>query len=336
MHSWLEWLLLDLCFAGAFFCAGSETGFVSWNPLKIAHQARIGNRLAVLGQFLNRHKERLLAALLVGNNVCVVGLTLVFSGMWHKIQTAVSMPLPGATLAEPFLLTPLLVLLGEMLPKSLYRIYSYRLTVRTVPFMVGLYWLTAPLTWLYGILLQLTKTEPLSGESFVTKKREEMVLVASEGARRGLLLESVTAFMQNVLLSRTTPVKAYQCSPAVLHVDVSDNCGDTVQMLRSWRADEIPAFDGGKPVGYIRTIELLQAPPAAALRSLVRPCVICIHEGESLECLAHSATSESRFFLVGHPNDTERMACDKTAFFSIHYRVEENRGRRLASFVQHA
>ena len=78
--------VLLFCFAGQFLFAGSETGFVSWNTLKVSHRAGEGGLLARWAVFLMNRRDALLAAVLIGNNIFIVGSTLAFLDIFERLS----------------------------------------------------------------------------------------------------------------------------------------------------------------------------------------------------------------------------------------------------------
>lgn len=191
---------LLICFVGSSLFAGAETGFVSWNPLKISHRAVLGDIIARWADFLMHHKDRLLSAVLIGNNICIIGASLAFERFLESADHFFSLELSSIPSAESLMLTPLMVLFGEMLPKSLFRLYPFRLTMRMTPLLVALYYMTLPFTWIFShITGLLRKTRKAEGITYMAKVREEMVLVAQEGSKSGTLFRSADKFIQNLM-----------------------------------------------------------------------------------------------------------------------------------------
>ena len=92
------------------FFSGSEMALVSCDRIKIRHQAGEGSRGAQVAQQLLERPDRFLATTLVGTNLCLVTnsavaalLCLYFLGEGREYYATV-------------LLTPLVLLLGEMVP----------------------------------------------------------------------------------------------------------------------------------------------------------------------------------------------------------------------------
>lgn len=201
-------LVLLICLIGSFFFSGAESGFVSCNPIKVRHKAESGDFFAKWALYLMNYKDRLLSTILIANNICNIGATLSFLIVYEIIDQFIFLDLAQVPSPESWFLTPLLVLFGEMLPKSLFRIYSLKLTLKAIPLLMICYFLTLPFTWLFSNILNLFRKEPTGfEESFKAKVREEMVLVALEGSKRGTLIDSADILINNVLKLKDKTIK---------------------------------------------------------------------------------------------------------------------------------
>ena len=138
--NWTLIILIALLFS-AFF-SGMEVAFVSSNKVRAELDMKRRGLLArILGQFYG-HEEMFISTMLVGNNIAVVvcGMGMaallepVIAGVWDQAAFVVTMQI---------LLSALLILLvGEFLPKTLFRI-DPNATMRFF----------SPLVWLFYVVL---------------------------------------------------------------------------------------------------------------------------------------------------------------------------------------
>jgi len=134
--------LIVACIVLQGFFSGSEMALVSADRVRIrAEQESGGRSVRLLGRFLE-DPERILTTTLIGTNLCVVSGTTLFAALLHKVLPMVPQE-PGADghnveLYTVLMLAPLLLLFGELIPKSVYRRYSGRIA----PVVIH------PLTWL--------------------------------------------------------------------------------------------------------------------------------------------------------------------------------------------
>lgn len=248
---------------GSFFFSGSETGFVSWNPIKVGHRAAAGSIIAKWSLYLLNHKDQVLSTVLICNNLCNIGASLSFVIVFNSLDKLVPVDLGRIPSPESWILTPVMVLFGEVLPKTLFRTYPFRLTLKIIPVLLVFYFISHPFTWFFSKVLNLFRKEPPGfEESFRTKVREEMVLVALEGTKRGTLFESADVFINNVLKLKDKtisdvmiPIKEYTGRQFSL-TEKQLRRGERPQLPDS---DEIVIFDDkeNRPVGTIAVADLV-------------------------------------------------------------------------------
>lgn len=198
---YLDLLLLGIGIAGSIFFSGAETGFITWNVLKVKHRALAGDIVARWGLYLVGRRDQLISAILIGNNIANIGTSLAFVALIDALLPSLPPFFARIPSPESWILTPLLLLLGEMLPKSLFRIYPFRLTIRVIPFMMVFYFITYPVTSLFSLVVDIKrKKKPQKSSSFAARVREEIVLIASEGSKTGSLFRSADQFIEAVML----------------------------------------------------------------------------------------------------------------------------------------
>ena len=125
------------------FFSGSELALVSADKVEIrAKRATGGRTVRMLARFLE-DPERILTTTLIGTNICTVSSTTVFGLMLVGILGEGAEERAG--LLTVLLLWPVMLVLAEMVPKSVYQRYSARLA----PLVIH------PLTWLSYLLFPL-------------------------------------------------------------------------------------------------------------------------------------------------------------------------------------
>ena len=297
---------------GAFFFAGVETGFVSWNPLKVSFRARQGNVNARWALHLLNNKERVLSTVLIGNNTCVVIASLSFLYLFIRLNQLVTINLDIIPSPETWFLSPVLVIFSEMLPKSLFRIYSFRLTMRSIPILIVLYWVTLPVTWIFSLLGKLFQKKLEKGEAFITNVRKEMVLLAQEGSKRGTLFEYATIFIDNILKlkyktvgsitqSESRFLKETDSDTSKEHViNVTDNVLDICQGEYFADRDNTLVFDknGQKAVGWITLLDIAKAENKTKIGVIIRPLPEIDKDTSLLRCFSREVNFLNPYYRI--------------------------------------
>lgn len=186
-------LLLALMFS-AFF-SGVETGLISLNRIALRRKEEKGDRRAIILGKLLENPERLLATILVGNNLVNVTATLLFLLLASRIWGP-----ERAKLLTPLLLTPLLLILGEIVPKTLFRHKADTLTPFFARLLQGVHRLLSPSV---TILTNVTggMTGFLGGDvkrsPFMT--REDIRLLFVEGEKGGAIEKDERELIHGVI-----------------------------------------------------------------------------------------------------------------------------------------
>ena len=131
----------------AFF-SGSETGLYRVSRTRLVLDGLSGSRAARGLVWLLNHPAIFVATTLVGNNLAnyftslaiVMGVVALFGNG------------SSAELLGPMLMTPIVFVLGELLPKYLFYHAPYRLVSATRPFLLAAAVLFAPISLLLGLL----------------------------------------------------------------------------------------------------------------------------------------------------------------------------------------
>jgi Mg2+/Co2+ transporter CorB len=105
-------IILVLILLNAFFSL-AETALTAASRARMATLEREGNRAAARVNALNDNRERMIGAVLLGANFVTIGASAiaatVFTGLYHEYGPLIS----------TLVLTPLLLIFGEVMPKTL-------------------------------------------------------------------------------------------------------------------------------------------------------------------------------------------------------------------------
>ncbi|GCF93729.1 membrane protein [Enterococcus florum] len=199
-------LLALLLLLSAFF-SSSETAYSSLNRIRIMKLAENGNKRAQIVLSLINDFDRLLSAILIGNNIVNIAsssiATVLFVAYFGNI---------GVTLST-IIMTILVLTFGEIFPKTLAKESpeQYALTfARSLKILVTIFY---PLTLFFsGLKVLLMKLRP-SKETPPSITEDELLILVEEAAQEGsidpddeVLIKSVVAFndleVQKVLVPR--------------------------------------------------------------------------------------------------------------------------------------
>lgn len=121
MNDTLFLLLFATCIILCFFFSGSETGILTADRITLSREEKSGSRSASrLIRFLDR-KDTILATLLIGNNLSNISISALTTSYLSDRFGA------KAPLIAISIVTPTILVFGELIPKALYMAYGNRL-----------------------------------------------------------------------------------------------------------------------------------------------------------------------------------------------------------------
>lgn len=233
-------LVLALLFS-AFFSA-AETAFVSLQRIRVRQMVDRGVRGADRVARLANQLDRLLPAILLGSNLAgtaaaVLGTLIAthyFSG-------------PLAVLVATLAVTTLLLVFGEITPKSIATSHAERLTLafaRPVELLVlVLYPFTAILRW---ISMGIARLFGLATTPLAAVGTEEVAATITLAEEQGSLGGEEARMLRNVLELEETPVREVMVPRTeVVAVAEEETVDDLVKQFREWGFTRLPVYRDG-------------------------------------------------------------------------------------------
>ena len=132
--------LLFLFFSALF--SGTEIAFISASKLRVELKKQKGSRKGGILAGFYEHPARFLGSMLVGNNIALVLFATVMEKLLAPIWAPFSLGPILLLLFNTILLTVIVLIFGEFLPKTLFRLYANDI----------LYFLAYPLRFLLWLL----------------------------------------------------------------------------------------------------------------------------------------------------------------------------------------
>ena len=178
----------------AFFSA-SETAFSSLNQIRVKSRAEDGDPSAKRVLAMSQQYDKLLSTILIGNNI----VNIASASLGTLLFTAHFGPEYGATLST-IVMTVVVLIFGEITPKSLAKEVPERLASAVAPALQLLMTVLTPLNWLFAQWKKLVGRGFHGGEADTITEGELMTMVneaESDGEltdREGRLIRSAIEF----------------------------------------------------------------------------------------------------------------------------------------------
>ncbi len=174
----------------SFFCSISEAVILSVRPSYVATLERKGARGAKSLKRLRGNLDRPLAAILTANTIAH---TVGAAGVGAQSAIVFGNAYVGATSA---ILTLLILVFSEIIPKTLGATYWRQLAPGMAPLIEGLTTLLLPFVWLSE---RLTRLMSRSGATAFTFSRDEIEAMAEIGEKEGLLQAKEQKIVSNLM-----------------------------------------------------------------------------------------------------------------------------------------
>ena len=252
----------------AFF-SGSETGMYRVSRTRLVLDGLSGSRLARGQVWLLNHSEIFIATTLVGNNVAnyITSLAIVMG--------AASLFGGGGTaeLLGPMLMTPLVFVLGELLPKYMFYHAPYRLLKATRPFLLFATVLFVPISLVLGLLGRLLRA--VTGQTpfriSLAMARGDLDQVIRDGHEAGLLAAGQRDLSQSLFEASNQSAVSFGVRPDRLAtVDSPVDVTTAAYEARRHNHPIVLVKRTGRIVGYLRYADLAVRDPQTALRPVIR------------------------------------------------------------------
>ena len=185
-------LMLVLVLMSGYFSA-TETAFSTFNRIRMKNAAENGSKRAALVLKMAEDYDRLLSTILVGNNIVNILLTTIATISFVKWVGEANGPAVSTVVA-----TVVVLVFGEISPKSLAKQYADRFVMATAPLLRLITWVLAPINLIFSLWKKLMSLVFKStGEQAVTE--EELLTIVDEAQQGGSLDEQESEMIHRVI-----------------------------------------------------------------------------------------------------------------------------------------
>ena len=187
------WVALVILVGFSAFFSASETAFSSLNQIRLKSRAEDGDSSAARVLNMAEQYDKLLSTILVGNNIVNIAAASIGTILFTQMLGAER----GATVST-IVLTIIVLIFGEVTPKSLAKEMPEKVATAVSPFLVLLMALMTPLTWLFTQWKKLLGHFVHSGEADTITEGELMTMV-SEAENDGELTDRESELIRSAI-----------------------------------------------------------------------------------------------------------------------------------------
>ena len=187
------WVALVILVGFSAFFSASETAFSSLNQIRLKSRAEDGDSSAARVLAMAEQYDKLLSTILIGNNIVNIAAASICTILFTQMLGAER----GATVST-IVLTIIVLIFGEVTPKSLAKEMPEKVATAVSPFLVLLMSLMTPLTWLFTQWKKLLGHFVHSGEADTITEGELMTMV-SEAENDGELTDRESELIRSAI-----------------------------------------------------------------------------------------------------------------------------------------
>lgn len=266
-------IILAVCIVCEAFFSGAEIALVSADRVKLRHHAEgAGRRGRLVLNFIEDPGE-LISTSLVGTNICVVLSTVVATLAFSTLVPR------HAELLSLAVMTPLVLVFGEIIPKSLFQRYADAVAPRAI-FALWLFRNAVyPIVALGNLLSSLLfRALGLDQQDKASMSREELGLLIKLPSKEGK--DKITPDERR-MVSRLFEFKQTTVEEVMIHLSELSVLPQTASLeqaareIARTRHTRLPVFRQrlDKIVGVVHAFEVLRAGEDDTLEELCRPAI---------------------------------------------------------------
>jgi CBS domain containing-hemolysin-like protein len=275
------------CIIGSAFFSGVETAIISASRIRIRHLAKEGHRNALRLHKYLEEPEPVLAVALVGTNIFnVLSSILAASLVISLLQQRENLGMVVATAV----MTPVLLIFGETLPKTLFYEHANWIALRVVPILRFCLVVFYPLVWVCSLptkmIFLLAPIDREKKNPFVTREELKLLIMDGQGdlnVDEQKMIDHLFRFSETAARSIMVPLSK------VVATDVRGTVADALERIRESGHSRILLYKGRieRFVGHVAVQDIVGLSEDTRLSRLRRPIVFVPESKRISELLLH-------------------------------------------------
>lgn len=236
----------------------SETALMSLSKIRIRHMVEEGVKGAKLVEKLTEDPNRLLGAILIGNNVVNIGASALATTIATKIFGSA-----GAGIATG-VMTILVLIFGEITPKSIAKQKSEKVALRVSKIINIIVKILKPFIGIFtaisSIFIRMFGGDPKASEPFITE--EELRTMVGVSEEEGVLEDVEKEMIFNVFDFADAHVKDVMVQRVdIIAVDLEATYEEVLEIIKTEQFSRIPVYNQtiDDIVGVLNVKDLIMA-----------------------------------------------------------------------------
>ncbi|MDO4534853.1 MAG: hemolysin family protein [Clostridium perfringens] len=232
-------ILIIMLILSGFFSA-SETALLSLSKIRIRHMVEGQVKGAKAVEKLIENPDKFLGAVLLANNVVNIGSASLASSIAAGFFGS------NGVVISTIIMTMLVLLFGEIVPKNLAQQNSEKVALKVVKTITIIVNVCAPIIWtcnkISNVFIRILGGDVNKVEPFITEEEFKTMVVVSE--EEGVLEEEEKELIYNVFEFGDLQVKDIMIQRLdIVGINKDSNYEEILDILRTEQFSRLPVFD---------------------------------------------------------------------------------------------
>lgn len=248
-------VLVVLLILSAFF-SSAETALTTVNKIRLKSLAEEGNKRAKTAIKVTDNSAKMLSAILIGNNVVNISASSLTTTLTAQV-------FDNSYIAYATgLLTLIVLIFGEITPKTMATVHSEKLALRYAPIIYGLMWIFTPIiivvNWLATGVLWILRVDPNAKKNAYTENEIRTIV---EESHEGGEIEAREKTMINNLFDFGDSQAKDVMIPRIdmTFAEVNSTYQEIIDIFRAEKYTRLPVYEEttDNVIGIINVKDLL-------------------------------------------------------------------------------
>ena len=248
-------IIIVICLILSAFFSGTEIAFAKVNRVRISREAENKNKSSKNALFFVERYNETITTILIGNNLVNIAAsslaTIIFVGLY---------PNSGEMIAT-IVITLVVLIFGEILPKTIFASYSYRLSKICSYPMKLFYYLFYPFTFVFQLSLKFFNRFLREHKEEEEVTDDELIEMVDDMEAKGIIDEDIQELVTNAIdFIDVDAVEVMIHRTDVFAFDINDDLDTLLNNKDLLNYSRIPVYRDGfdNIIGILNTKQLIK------------------------------------------------------------------------------
>ena len=236
----IQIIVLIILLIGSSFFSASETALMSLSKIRIRHMQDEGIKGAKLVASLIDDPNKLLTSILIGNNVVNIAATSISTSLFIALIG------PQGVAVATFIMTILVLLFGEITPKTIAANSSEKVSILVSKPIKVLIFLLTPLVWVFNlitsVIFKILGVDNKNNQPYITEEELKTMLNVSHE-------EGVLEIEERQIINKVFQFGEMQAKEAMIQrldmvvINIEDSYDEIIDMFKNEKLSRMPVYN---------------------------------------------------------------------------------------------